>query len=175
MKNVMVDIETGSTESNAVILSIGAVEFDELEVIDRFYINVDPESCMKRGLILDGSTFTWWLKQSKEAQKALIKKQTHIKTALEEFAEWLGKKDNLQIWGNGSDFDNVILQNAYKACRLPCPWTYRDNRCFKTLRASYPKLEMERVGTYHNAVDDAEYQANYLIELCAKNKMSRVL
>jgi DNA polymerase III epsilon subunit-like protein len=35
--NVMVDLETMSTRSNAAICSIGAVKFEGKEILDKFY------------------------------------------------------------------------------------------------------------------------------------------
>ena len=39
--NIMVDLETMSTRSNAAICSIGAVKFEGTEILDTFYCTVD--------------------------------------------------------------------------------------------------------------------------------------
>ena len=175
MKNIMLDLETMGVSANSAIVAIGAVEFDaDLGVIDRFYEVVDLQSCIDKGLDIDGNTVMWWMKQSNDARKALYKGGIPLCDALKKFKEWLGK-DNVQIWGNGSDFDNAILTNAFQKFKVMAPWPYHSNRCYRTLCYSFPKFEMERVGTYHNAVDDAEYQAKYLIELVKKNKLTKIL
>ena len=175
MKNIMIDLETMGTSSNSAILSIGAVEFDkDLGILSRFYRNIDLKSCLDRGFEFDANTFYWWLKQSEDARKALTKEKIDIKDALKELLEFLGK-GNLQIWGNGADFDNVILQNAFKKFKVESPWPYWSNRCFRTFKCSFPSLEIKQIGTSHRSVDDAEFQANYLVALVEKFKLKDVL
>ncbi len=176
MKNVMLDLETMSTASNAAIISIGACEFDEFGVEENtFYRTISLDSCTHRGLQIDGSTIEWWLKQSSAAQKAITKDNEVLGQVLKAFAEWL-PKDNVQVWGNGSDFDCVILQNAYKTYNgTEPPWPFWNNRCFRTMQNSFPSLELDRKGTHHNALDDAIFQAEYLIKLIEKNNLGTVL
>lgn len=172
----MLDLETLGTSSNSSILSIGAVEFDkDLGITDRFYEVIDLQSCLDYGFDIDGNTFYWWLKQSEEAQKALSEQtKISIKEALKKFQDFIGK-GNLQMWGNGSDFDNVILINAFRKFKVNNPWKYIENRCYRTMKYSFPSFEMKNVGTSHRSVDDAEYQALYLIELVNRNKLKNVL
>ena len=40
--HIVVDLETLSTRSNACIVSIGAVRIENLEIVDEFFVNVDP-------------------------------------------------------------------------------------------------------------------------------------
>ena len=175
MKNVMLDLETLGTRPNSAIIAIGAVEFDEdLGILSRYYQNVDLQSCIDKGLEVDGKTMMWWLRQSDEARSALRGNVVELKDALKSFREYL-KGDNLQIWGNGVGFDNVILKNAYDKFRVYEPWDYRSDRCYRTLTCSLPSLKLEREGTHHNAVDDAEYQAEKLIKLVKVNKLTKVL
>lgn len=170
----MIDLETMSTASNAAIVSIGAVHFDDTGIFDEFYVNIDLESCMKKGMKVDGSTVMWWLKQSDDARKALRGDNVPIIDALRSFRDWL-PKGNLQVWGNGASFDNVILGNAYKAHNGTVPWPYYGDRCFRTFKCSFKGIEVPNVGEHHNALDDAKWQANYLIALVAKNKLKAVL
>jgi exodeoxyribonuclease VIII len=178
MQNVMLDLETMGITANSAIVSIGAVKFDlDLGIINKFYEVVDLQSCIERGFDIDGKTVQWWLKQSEDARKEIAdaKKAIPIKEALTKFKDWLGY-DNLQIWGNGSDFDNTILINAFQKFKVMAPWRYTANRCYRTLRYSFPTIEgVEKVGTSHKSVDDAEYQANYLIALVEKYKLKNVL
>jgi len=177
MKNIMLDLETMGTSSNSAILTIGAVEFDkDLGILDRFYEIVDLQSCLDRGFEVKADAFYWWLRQSKEAKDSLTeKKKLDIKDVLTSFQTFIGKNDNVQIWGNGSDFDNVILQNAFKRFKVNNPWPYHANRCFRTLKYSFPSLEIKKADIKHRSVDDAEYQAKYLIELVNKFKLTNVL
>lgn len=165
--DVMVDLETRSTRSNAVILSIGAVEFNIRtgELGRKFYVNVDPASCEAVGLVSDQSTIEWWAKQSEEA-KAIFSKtpQYDIKACLTAFEQWYPK--GAQFWGNGATFDNVILANAFKAVDIKQPWLYMADRCYRTLRAIYPDIKSEEFeGIPHYALDDAKYQALHALKI----------
>lgn len=173
----MLDIETLGTTSNCPILSIGAVEFDrELGLLSEFHKVIDLKSCLDRGMNeINGDTFYFWLKQSDEARNSLYsEKRVDIKDALIDFQKFLGK-DNLQIWGNGSDFDNVILLSAFRKFKVNNPWKYVENRCFRTLKYSFDSLDIKREGVHHNSLDDAKYQAKYLIALVEKYKLKHVL
>lgn len=176
MQNVMLDLETMGTSSDCAIVSIGAVKFDQdLGIVQKFYTTVNLQSCLDKGFAVDGGTITWWLNQSEAARKELKGAKTTIKEALKAFQEWL-PRENFQIWGNGSDFDNVILENAFKKFNVPNPWPYWSNRCFRTFKCSFPKVEgVKDIGVAHKSVDDAEYQANYLIALVEKHKLKDVL
>lgn len=166
----MLDLETLGTNSNAVLISIGAVCFipEEMKIISRVYYNIDPNSCEAAGLKVDMNTILWWFKQSDAARKVFEKDSMPLKQALINFSLWLETQDNvkeIKIWGNGATFDNVLIRNAYKAVGLIPPWSFRNDSCYRTLRNMYPHINVDPVGTAHNAVDDAEYQALVLMEI----------
>lgn len=179
--NVMLDLETWSTSPNAVITSIGAVKFNLNpdnsggNIIEEFYYRIDPQSCIDIGLEMSVDTILWWLKQSNEARAEFQKPTWNIDVVLTQFSLWLADDPkHIDIWGNGSDFDNVLLANAYKACRKTLPWRYFNNRCYRTLKNLYSTVpSMVNLGVKHNALDDAKAQANHLIDiLCHINKLS---
>ena len=69
------------------------------------------------------------------------------------------------VWGNGATFDNVIIRSAFKAVGLPVPWSFRNDKCYRTVANLLPKERqpaLERSGTAHNALDDAITQAVHL-------------
>lgn len=163
--HVMIDLETLSLSSKAVILSIGAVEFCELGILDSFYVNVDPTSCEAIGLDIDASTVMWWLKQSEKARNAFNSPApVSIDIALRRFSDWYGFDATIPVWGNGANTDNVWLSAAYKAAKIAIPWRYTANRCYRTMIASLPRINVPDIGIAHNALDDAKYQAEKLIE-----------
>lgn len=164
----MIDLETMSTQSNAAIVSIGAVKFSVKGIEDTHYINVSLEDSMSHGLHIDGKTVMWWLSQSDKARQALNQDAGSLIWALSEFTSWIGGKD-IQVWGNGATFDNVVLANAYKACKLPMPWSFRNDRCYRTMKNMFPDVPYPKTtGTLHNALDDATFQAEHLIEIFKK-------
>jgi exodeoxyribonuclease VIII len=163
----MVDIETLDSSNDALILSIGAKEFDpELDLAgwqgrELYVVAKQDLQVSKWKRTTSEATKKWWSEQSEEARKVLADPSAvMLDTALGAFAEWLAGQ-HVQVWGYGSTFDNVILRSAYRAVGMPCPWGHREDMCYRTL-ASIVRgmLEVpERTGTHHNALDDARYQA----------------
>ena len=167
-RNIMVDLETMSSDSYASIVAIGAVQFSEIELLEEFYVTVDLESCIEHGLDVSASTIMWWLRQSQDAQEMFQKNATHSLTeALDAFSQWLKVIDVVDplIWGNGANFDNVILANAYGKAGKELPWGMWNNRCYRTFKSLYPKIRMKRSGVHHHALDDAKSQALHMIEI----------
>jgi hypothetical protein len=169
----MLDIETMGISSNAAIVAIGAVAFDEEGLGPELDITVDLHSAMRAGLKVDASTIYWWLKQSEEARESLQRSSKTISAALHSLAQFIEvncNKDTVSVFGNGVDFDNIILTNAYNACDIKLPWSYRGNRCYRTLKNTYPEVEFKPVYTQHVAVCDARNQALHMIEILKEIK-----
>lgn len=163
--NIMLDLETMGNGSNAAIVAIGAVKFnpDTHEIIDHMYSTVDLQSSVDAGLDMDASTVLWWMQQSQDARQELyIDNRPPLGTALNHFCKFAG--ENPIIWGNGSDFDNAILANAYRKLGMQPPWKFWNNRCYRTIK-NMSSVKLQRTGTHHNALDDAIYQANHLMAI----------
>lgn len=158
----MLDLETLGTSTNSVIIAIGAVKFDRTGIKEQFYQAVDPASCVDVGLQIDANTVMWWMKQDTSARRAFRDKGVPLDVALSQFATWV---DDDAVWGNGSDFDNVLLSNAYKAVGMEQPWKYYNNRCYRTMKNQFHEVQLVRKGVHHNAVDDAVSQAEHLINI----------
>ncbi len=170
LRHVMLDLETLSAMPNATIVSIGAVAFDADGVHQRFYTVVDLDSYeqLPHGKFhLSFAPIAWWFRQSKAARDEIggKEKAVPIKVALRAFAAWLhaGEFEVAGVWGNGADFDNLILGNAYDALGILRPWIYSANYCMRTTKKLLTKIDLPRVGTHHNALDDAVWQAEYMI------------
>ena len=140
-KEVMVDIETLSTQSNAVILSIGAIKFDRdgslpdsPSEMDTFYVRVARESCEVLGMHVDPETVQWWNNQPAEVREEALENTSErltIKDALTRFEAWIGKSE--LVWGHGDDFDCVILSSAFQSCGMKTPWKFWNTRDTRTL------------------------------------------
>lgn len=164
--NVMIDLETLATHFDSGILSIGAVKFDYSGILDRFYVNVKISSTKKYGLYIDPETLAWWNEQKPGVIESLFEKAVPLDVALQRFNDWYGS-DSLQTLSNGSDFDQVIMRNAFRAVGSIEPWKYWDGMCFRTLkelidpdRQLCPTKEVA-----HNALEDAENQALWCIAM----------
>lgn len=168
MPRVMLDLETMGNKPGAAIIAIGACIFDT-GVADgigaRFEARIDLEDAVKSGLQMDASTVKWWMEQSKEAQTAVMRPGHTLISVLAYFdlflRDYSGHSD-FEMWGNGSDFDNVLLGKAYEVVGLPLPWKFYKNRCYRTLKnlpgaPAQPKFE----GLKHDALTDAVQQARH--------------
>ena len=167
MNNVMVDLETLGDTCLASVVTIGAVFFDEYNIGEKFYTQIDLEDAKKHGEISE-STMNWWAEQSEEAKHDLLNGTTETKKAILQFVAFLqmnastNSKD-IKIWGNGSDFDNVILGNTFKSVGLEPTWKYWNNRCYRTMKNVFKDVQPDDFeGVKHNAVDDAVYQVKHL-------------
>lgn len=168
MKHIVVDLETLGTVPGCVILSVGAVFFDETGLGAEFYKVINKRSCEEAGLLVNQDTVDWWNKQSMDATQVLRDAETSVDTlasVLEEFNAFIKQDTGVKVWGNGADFDNPILAKAYEAVGVKQGWLPYNGRCYRTLKNIAPGPKLVRVGTYHNALDDAKSQALHAIEL----------
>jgi 3' exoribonuclease, RNase T-like len=174
MNHIMLDLETLSARNNAYILAIGAVRFDldNFWVAPRggaeFYKNITIPERLLPSFHIDPETVRWWMRQDDEARSIFYQPAEEITTALHNFrrfAAGTNPKDTI-IWGNGATFDNVILRNAYEACSMIYPVTYKNDLCYRTLLRMFNHILPDTyfVSTMHNALDDARNQAQKLVD-----------
>lgn len=178
-KHIMLDLETMGTRPDAAIIAIGAASFDGTgECEHGFYTTVSLASSMEYGGTVDADTICWWMRQNDQARRQFEEVGMRLPDALTEFADWLLKvaegdettRANFEIWGNGADFDNVILTSAYRNVGLQLPWGTYKNRCYRTVKSANRHIAMERTGLHHNALDDATSQARHLGRIWAAVK-----
>lgn len=177
MQHIMLDLETLDTRPSAVIVSIGAVAFDPhtRELGDKFYVEMtgDLFAQQARGRTISADTVSWWMQQSADARMLFdpnIANRRSTVDALDSFADFIaanGGRD-AEIWGNGADFDNILLGSMYESFDLRKPWSYSRNRCYRTMKnIGVGPRKAARMGTHHNALDDALTQAVHLQEIFA--------
>lgn len=167
--NVMLDLETMSTSSRAAIVSIGAVKFTLNDdagdpIVDKFYRTVDARTCSAVGLDISEATVKWWASQPRQVMDELRKDAIPLKDALTEFSKWYGTT-SLPTWSCGASFDLPIMQSAYEAVGMIMPWKYWHERCYRTMKEIIKVPEPIRAGTYHNALDDAIFQTEHLLQI----------
>lgn len=162
MIDVMIDLETLGVDPGCVILSIGAVSF-KTAVPTAFYQRISRLHSLEEGFVEDEDTVEWWSKQDSEVRREAYGGIHHPVEVLENFSKYLQSLgDEVRIWGNGANFDNVILAAAYKKLGLPVPWKFWNDRCYRTLKNLYPKLPVPPFyGAKHNALNDALHQADH--------------
>ena len=175
MKDIMLDLETLGTKPGCIVLSIGAVFFGPDGLGQEFYRVISIPKSEKIGLGTDRDTVEWWNKQSEEARMVVGAANgpdavSPIVAAAEfsEFVESYGDKNEVRVWGNGSDFDQPILAEIYHRVGVPVPWKFWNNRCYRTLKYLNPSEKLVRAGVYHNALDDAKSQAEHAVRMLFK-------
>lgn len=173
---VMIDLETMSSEKDAAIVSIGAVQFGNLmdpDVSPQFYGKCDPQSSEAAGLHVSKETMAWWDKQDPVIRAETFSGTDSISSLLMDFEAWMvktfGGVDTLQtveLWSRGSDFDLVVLPHAFCKVLGYYPFNFRMHRCHRTLESfmtpglmNLAKQSFQHLATKHNALNDAKYQA----------------
>jgi len=165
MIHMMIDLETLDTKPSAVVLSVGAVVFNTEKIIRHGYWVIDPREQIANSRTMSFDTIKWWMEQNKEAQKVFTDQAIGLHQFAGEF-ENLFMKESMHLWGNGSDFDLSIMMDLWSRHSLPRikGWKYSNHMCFRTFNQMHNvKQLVERKGTYHNALDDAIYQAECVI------------
>ena len=171
MNHIMIDIETLGTRSNSVILSIGVIEFDSSSITNGFEAVIDIDSCLQHGLIVEGGTIQWWMKQSDAARDIFRQNGEALPDALKRLTQHINWQDSL-VWANGTDFDISILSNAYHKCSMPTPWEYNAVRDYRTIVKTMPVNKVQPT-IAHSALADAIAQAQTLQTLWTNLNMQK--
>ncbi|MBG6248355.1 MULTISPECIES: 3'-5' exonuclease [Symbiopectobacterium] len=173
MNHLMIDLETMGNNTQAPIVSIGAVFFDPAtsQLGEKFYSPVSLKSAMHGGGIPDAETILWWMEQSEEARKAICVKGFPLIVVLHDLKRFVVSNCDpkyVRVWGNGAGFDNVILRESCKREYFEDIWQWFNDRDVRTIVelgreiGFDPKKEMPFEGERHNALADAEHQAKYV-------------
>lgn len=182
-KHFMVDIETLSTAVNAVILSVGAVEFDPItgKIEREFYRELRLDMQHTRNISAD--TVHWWAKQLYEnnATNILAKdnaNKTPPHTVVFELAEFFKcgglygttqpeEYENIEVWACDPDFDLAILGDLYRELNLPVPWKYWNTRSVRTIRTlnKIAGIVVSKPTVTHNALEDCIRQVKEVTAL----------
>lgn len=163
--DIMIDIETLGTRTDCPVISIGAVAFDLNKIYDKFYIALDVKDQIDSGKRkVDADTIKWWMSQGDAAKKVFKENFKDNSVGLSEFAYWIITfKGEKYVWGNGATFDISILESLMYDYGIDIPWKYNKIMDQRTIKRFLGKdIEMVRKGTYHNAIDDALTQAEYI-------------
>ncbi|EEY8275718.1 exonuclease, partial [Escherichia coli] len=174
--HLMIDLETMGKNPDAPINSLAGKFFDPAtgEMGPEFSKTIDLETA---GGVIDRDTIKWWLKQSREAQSAILTDEIPLDDALLQLREFIDENSGeffVQVWGNGANFDNVILRRSYERQEIPCPWRYTNDRDVRTIVALGLVMDFDArsvitfEGERHNALHDARYQAKYVSAIWQK-------
>ena len=180
----MLDIETLSTEINAVITSIGCIHLNIFtgEVIDTFYESIDHDQPNRH--ICDDTVAFWESVKAEGNIQAYdeIFNETLSRISLVDglnklnhFIQQIGERTS--TFGNGNDFDNAIIKHAMFDISITPSW---DHGCDQNLRTAVflgrtllgidPKYDLTFDGIKHHALDDAIHEGKYLHRIISEFK-----
>ncbi|AHN84862.1 hypothetical protein Phi2_0053 [Vibrio phage phi 2] len=179
-KIAVVDIETLGKGAGAKIASIGCAILDvkTLQIGKTFYEVIETKDQHAR--YAEADTVEFWLTQAVESPDAFnelftksSKPKVSLESALKDLSAWLKSEFNgepINMFGNGSEFDNVILNDAYEQLGIDLPWSYWCNQSVRTMLLMYrlvngnqqPDIKFEVVK--HHALFDAMHEAKIIAE-----------
>ena len=162
MIHAMIDLETLSTNPDAVILTVGGVKFNpysSVEPSQGMYFRVDVDSQTKQGREVMEDTLDWWSNQPAEIREEALgdKDRISLQDMIKTINKWSVGVD--VFWCQGPLFDYAILQNLYKQIGHPVPWQYWQIRDSRTLFSLVPRDPNEKREALHNALADCYFQA----------------
>tara|TARA_R110000868_G_C10973188_1_gene771514 strand:- start:55303 stop:55878 length:576 start_codon:yes stop_codon:yes gene_type:complete len=178
MQDLMIDLETLGTNTDAPIISIGAAWFDipSRQIGNTFYAVLDvAEQMDSRKRFADASTIKWWMSQSNAAKNVFKDGAKDSSEILTMFYNWVmtnagAGKNSKQTrkcmpWGNGAGFDITLMESIFKSYGVECPWMFYNIMDLRTYRRFVGNgAKVEKLGTDHNALDDSISQIKYIFD-----------
>lgn len=180
VSHIVFDLETMGLSADAAIIAIGAVGISELSdgTLTKeceFYQNVNLQSCIDKGMSIDGGTVKFWMNQSEDAKNSLdLTGGVLIRDALVRFTAWVKSCSfnpaTVKLWSNGPEFDMAVITHACRAQKVYMPWKYNNAESLRTIKylaekagCSHYDPKANESCIYHNALHDARWEADVLI------------
>lgn len=158
---IMVDIETLGAGPRAVVLTLGAVLFNDEETWGDFYRRLNYETQLRRHRReVDAMSLAFWAAQPPEVYRgAVLGNRAPLIADLAAFSEYVSAAGPMtEVWAHSPSFDLVILESLMRDEGVTVPWSYRDARDVRTLRAEagLPRdwRPADLPGPEHNALAD---------------------
>jgi hypothetical protein len=175
---LMLDLESMGLPPNGAIVSVGACFFDleRGEIGPTFKKNIHLATAVRDGGVIEPGTIMWWLRQGDEARMSILNDTYDVRQVLQEFSDWIAEHSSFKAvrpYGNGAAFDLTLLNSAYRRSGIATPWTFFNERCFRTVRNIYPQVEYnpdDKGDGAHDALVDAIFQAKHLIKIKHRNR-----
>ena len=163
----MVDIETLDVSGTAAVIAIGACVFDLEGLHEEFSATIDVDSAKRYGTTSE-SVLQWWSTQSEEVRNRMFSGTESPDEAVRKFIAFIRRNPVREVWANAPTFDCVILNNLFRQLGQRCPWSFREERCVRTVYAIGQQLGIDYGAGYsesgaHDAVVDARNQARAVL------------
>jgi len=174
--HLMIDLETLSIKLDCVVISLGAVTFDETGIKKTFYACLDVVEQIDKKRAISGDTLKWWMGQTDAAKIVFDDEYLPVNNVLLNFLEFVcfeaAPADKLQVWSNGSNFDIAIMENLFAQYNEKPPWSFRNIRDYRTFKKyNCQGVDIKFKGTAHNPLDDSIHQAQVVIAGLKKCQM----
>lgn len=174
MTSIMIDLETLDSVASAVIVSIGLVAFDKTGIKETLYLTPSIQEQLSLGRTVKEDTLLWWMGQDDTARAVFQEPRISFEGTMKGVKFFIDSYPNCMVWGNGANFDPVILENALHSAKFAIPWKYWNVRCLRTFCDENEfRLPKKVSGTKHNALDDAKHQAEFMIKVWDKKELAR--
>jgi hypothetical protein len=165
---IMLDLETFGTSSDAVVTEIGALAWksSERRFIGKFNFHVNAEEQIKVGRTMTPGTTMFWMEQDLAARTQVIEgqakaSQTKVADTLRALQNWSNRVStrDLKWWARGTHFDMTILGSLFDDYEMASPWKFWQVRDVRTAIEVQPHtFKLDKVGTAHAAADDCASQ-----------------
>lgn len=168
VKHATVDIETLGTKPGSAVVAIGVRVFDMNGVGPGLELYIDVASAKDYGKA-DQDTLDWWAKQDPDVRARVMGGRTRTDTALQAFNTFIEEHRPIFVWANSPSFDVVLLTPLFAKVGLKWPFSFRNERDSRTLRAIGEQvLGLDLSGCYtemkaHTPLDDATADAKAII------------
>ncbi len=182
---MMIDLETLDTKNSAVVLSIGAVVWEQFidstgwqwRTVDKFLrvLKIDEQIAHRR--TVSEFTLLWWMNQDVMARReAFGLSRQSVGAVVNDLEDFVLGFDINAFWASPATFDFPIWEDLAFDCQLPVPWTYRQKYDVRTVvrEAGYSvdgHTYKVGKGEAHTPVFDCEMQIDLLT--AARVKLGR--
>lgn len=169
---IMLDLETASTRTDAAILAIAGRVFwlDQPQPPNfdaaksgRFKAGVNLMSCLMHGLHYDPGTIEFWKQQPSETWQQ-FRAPYDLDAAIDAFVGWFESMEKVwgkaRIWAKSPSFDCEIMKTAGKRVGVTMPWNFRQERDVRTYleAAGVNEAAVPSAGKKHVAAADVDHQ-----------------
>lgn len=170
MKRIMIDLETLSTFPNAAVIAIALAMWDDKapkEIRARAWF-IDPDFSIGHS---NPETRDWWNEQDPQVRKRVFggnETPRDVFQSVNLFVNgFVSSDEEVRVYADPATFDFPILQSQYQALGLPFPWSWRNQRCLRTMKkelADNTGIEIEEVASAipHDPMPDALAQVQEL-------------
>lgn len=132
MKMIMLSVQSLGVRPGAIIMAFAGVRFDSGGRGEWFYSRVDLRSSFEAGFHIEADALKlWFLNGGSELVNLGAPGGESCLDAFLRFSKWLGRGP-VELWGNGSTFDNDLLRSGFRRMGLR-EWKHSSDRCYRTL------------------------------------------